>query len=858
MFARNTHKAQPTFRSKKRMEIERMADKKRPRAPERTADQVRLTRRTLVFKGLALASFATLTGRLWQLQVRDQQVALDAQQGYSQRGFALPAARGMIYDRDRKLLADNIKNWSVAIVPASLPDEDTEQGSLERRAIYSTLARQLGMPDVVVIRQKELPKDPKPEREKALRLEIYQRLAAALGVPVDDIRDPVEHELALAAENNRAPQHAIKVPNSKADLREDQLAAVRALQEDLTTLGIHVVNPIDYQIAIYGEWDPYVAHIIKTGVPEGVALGIEANRLYLPGVQVDDSALGRRYKVGAEMGHILGYTGPITGEEREKAVAKNERGQTLTDGKGKPFHIYKDSDYLGKAGLEAGLEAILRGKPGRYTAQVNANGKIVGEYPEFRVNPTNGQSVVLTIPLDYQNEVIKILQEGYRGKGGMNNVRPFLEAENEKFRQAKRPDKVRPIPSPAGAAVAINPRTGEILALVSLPGYDPTFFAKGITQKQFDIYLEKDVPDKDKVFPLQNRCIASNYPPGSTMKTFVAMAGLHGGEIKPDTKFQCQGHIRVPRIGNELGGNSYFCWTRDAQHQDLDVREALATSCDVFFYNVAGPRQEDDLGVYTHYYHPNGGDPQYFNGLGIQKLNTHLRLYGFGEPTGIELGDEVAGLVAEMSWKEQTFPGDYWSLGDTLNSAIGQGFMLVTPLQLCNATAAIANGGTLYRPTLVRELLDDQGRVTQSAQPKVVRKLPVERAMLEYVRQGMRMNVDWHRPDDRKPPYQVKGLVAPDFDEQGNAILGSEIFPLPPGIDAGVKTGTAEYDQSYTDDDGLLLKAHAWCAAFAPYNDPEICVLAFVEGGLASATIAAPVVCGMINAWFARKGTGTV
>ena len=836
MFARKKH--YPTFRSKKRMEIERIADKKHPRSPEQSPDQLRLTRRTVVFKGLAVTSFAALTGRLWQLQVRDQQVSVDAQQVFSQNAFPLPAARGLIYDRDRKILADNMKSWSVSIIPANLPDVDTNDGALRRRAIFTTLANQLQMLDVIIIRPPKMP------NELASREEIYRRLSTALGLGIEAIRFPVEKQWKQAN-----PQRAVMVPDGKQTLSPQQLDTARALVSEFPKDIMSVVNPIEYQVDIFGEWRPYTPRVIKTGVDKGVALGIEANRLYLPGVQIDDQALSRNYRIGEEMGHILGYTGPITQEERTASIAKDERGQALTDANGDPLYTYGDSDYVGKAGIESGLEDLLRGREGKYVAKMNASNRVVGEYPELRKPAINGNSVILTIPLDYQQQVIKILQEGYDGKGGINNVKPLLEETNKAVLAANppRPDKVKPIPPPAGAAVAIDPRNGEILALVSLPGYDVRLFAKGITQKEFDILLEKDVPDKDKVYPLQNRTIASVYPPGSTLKPCIAMAGLHYGVIKDNTKFKCLGNIRVPPTGNEIGGNKYWCWTRDQQHQDLTIYEALATSCDVFFYTLAGPKQPDLLGVDTHFYQPNGGNPEYFNGLGIQRLNDHLRLYGFGALSGIELGDEVRGIVPDPSWKEQTFIGDSWSLGDTLVTAIGQGFMQVTPLQLCNATAAIANGGTVYKPTLIREVVNDQGQTVRGQQAQVIRKLPVDRNLLEVVRKGMKMNVDWHRDNT------VKGLVTPRFDEAGNPIPGTEQFPLPPGIDAGVKTGTAEYDGAFVDDDGLLLKAHAWCAAFAPYNNPEICVLAFVEGGAASATIAAPVAAGMINAWFARK-----
>jgi penicillin-binding protein 2 len=825
----------PTFRSKKRMEIERVADKKHPRSPERTPDQLRLTRRTVVFKGLAVTSFAALTGRLWQLQVRDQQVSVDAQQVFSQSSFPLPAARGLIYDRNRTILADNMKSWSVSVVPANLPNPDTDDGALQRRAIFTTLANQLQMLDVIILRPPKMPS----ARES--REEIYRRLAAAIGIDIDAIRYPVETQW-----KKDNPQRAVMVPEGQQTLSPQQLDIARALASEFPKDIMGVVNPIEYQVDIFGEWRPYTPRVIKTGVDKGVALGIEANRVYLPGVQIDDQALDRNYHVGAEMGHILGYIGPITAEEKEESALKNDRGLIITDEDGDKKYAYSDNDRIGKAGIERGLENLLRGRAGRYVAKTNAANRVVGEYA--RTPSVNGNSVVLTIPLDYQQQVIKILQEGYGGKGGINNVKPLIEESNKKvLAEAKpRPDKVKPIPPMAGAAVAIDPRNGEILALVSLPGYDVRLFAKGITQKEFDVLLEKGVPDKDKVHPLQNRAIASVYPPGSTLKTFSAMAGLHTGKIKDNTKFKCLGYIRVPPIGNEIGGNKYWCWTRDQQHQDLSVYEALATSCDVFFYTLAGPKQTDLIGVDTHFYQPNDS-PEYFNGIGIDALNDHLRLYGFGAKTGIELGDEVPGLVPGIAWKEETFAGDYWSLGDTLVTSIGQGYMQVTPLQLCNATAALANGGTVYKPTLVHEVLNDQGQTVRGPQSQVIRKLPVDRNLLEVVRKGMKMNVDWHRDNT------VKGLVAPRFDEKGNPIPGTEQFPLPPGIDAGVKTGTAEYDSAFVDDEGLLLKAHAWCAAFAPYNNPEICVLAFIEGGAASASIAAPVAAGMINAWFARK-----
>ncbi|MGN6697034.1 MAG: penicillin-binding transpeptidase domain-containing protein [Thermomicrobiales bacterium] len=828
------------FKPRKRIEIQRITEKKHPRSPERTPDQLRLSRRTFSFMGLAAASFVALTGRLWQIQVRDHDTAKQQVVVYSQRIFTVAPARGLIYDRDKQLLADNVKSWAVAIVPASLPDDPDEKiAAAKQNAIFTALAQHLSMPDIVVVVPDLLPKDDPTKNE------IYTRLAAAIGVPVADVRTPVEHELATAAEKKRAPQSKIKVPINLLgkELAPDKVAAARALAPQVE--GVAVVNPIAYLAEVYGTFDPYVPLIVKQGVSKEVALGIEANRLYLPGVQIDDTALKRRYLVGEELGHVMGYTGPISQEQYNAAIQRDERGQPILDEEGDPIPIYLPQDYVGQGGVEAGLEEMLRGQRGHYVAKIDAVGKIVGEYDQYRKNAVDGQNVILTIPLDYQIQVRDIL------KDGIARVRPYLEDQNKQAIAEAHPERVRPIPPPAGAAVAINPQNGEVLALVSLPSYDPRYFADGISQQQFDIYSEKNIPDKDKTYPLLDRCVGSAFPPGSTLKTFMASAALQEGVVTPDSKTKCLGWIEVPTIYNEYARTNYYCWTRDAQHQDLTVREALATSCDVFFYNVGGPKQKDANNIDTHYYLPSGGDPQWFTGLGIDRINTYLQAFGFGARTNIELPADNKGLVPGIAWKAQNYEGNdqFWSLGDTLNTSIGQGYDLATPLQLCLATSSIANRGTLYKPTLVHQLVDDQGNVLRQPTATVVRKLPIDPAHLDVVRDGMQMNITWHRDN------LVKGLVAPEFDPQGNPVPGTEQFRLPQGVTAGVKTGTAEYGTE-VDDRGLLLRAHAWCAAFAPFDNPEICVVAFVQGGSASSTIAAPIASGMISAWFDRKASG--
>jgi penicillin-binding protein 2 len=352
------------------------------------------------------------------------------------------------------------------------------------------------------------------------------------------------------------------------------------------------------------------------------------------------------------------------------------------------------------------------------------------------------------------------------------------------------------VKSTSGVVIAMNPQTGEILALVSLPSYDNNLFSRGISAQ--DYAQLSDDPER----PLVNHALSGQYPPGSAFKIVAAAAGLEEQVIRRDTRLSCAGKLLLPNkyFPTDPSKSQVFkCWYQWG-HGALNVVDAIAQSCDIFFYQVGGGFED-------------------FSGLGMDTLGKYCRAFGFGEPTGIALLGEAPGLIPDDRWKRTTY-GDPWVTGDTYNAVIGQGYVLATPLQLLNATAAVANGGTLYRPQLVHQIVDNEGRVVQDLHPEVIRQVPVSAQNLELVRVGMRSAVTIGTAH-RVNLAQV-------------AVAG--------------KTGTAEYPGP-RDADGIL-PTHAWFTAFAPYDEPEIALVVFVSGGHEGAKIAVPIAAQILRSYF--------
>ena len=542
-----------------------------------------------------------------------------------------------------------------------------------------------------------------------------------------------------------------------------------ALADDPLSMLEPEVQPKPSVLSILEEAElaPYRPALLKSDVPRDVAMILEEEHLDWPGVLVQAVPV-REYLYGSLLSHVLGYIGPIP---QEQAEAYSGLGYDL------------NQDLVGLTSIEYSFEQELRGKRGQKLVEVDVAGReirTVGE-PQPAIP---GHSLRLTLDLDLQEAMEESLQ-----------------------RQLKASFKKQ------GVAIAMNPKTGEILGMVSLPSYDNNAFTGGISTEELT-ELHKD-PDH----PLVNHAISGMFPPGSTFKIVPAAAGLEEEVITDATRLYCGGILWLPNRyypEDPSLAQPFYCWIHHdyhGRHGSLNLIPGLGQSCDIYFYQVGGGYRDQ------------------FEGLGEERLGYYAELFGFGEHSGIDLRAESPGLVPTVKWKRVNY-SESWVTGDTYNMAIGQGFVLATPLQVLNATAAVANGGTLYRPQLVSEVVDSDGAIIQAFAPDVIRQVPVSSENLALVRQGMR--------------YAVAGA--------GGTARTLHV----PGVAVAGKTGTAEFfiDRNK---DGIPdrdrkgnLPTHAWFTAFAPYNDPEIAVIVFVFGGGEGSATAVPVANDILNYYFSR------
>ncbi len=337
------------------------------------------------------------------------------------------------------------------------------------------------------------------------------------------------------------------------------------------------------------------------------------------------------------------------------------------------------------------------------------------------------------------------------------------------------------------AAVVLNPKNGEILSMVSLPSFDANVFSEGNAQKINDVL-------NDPSAPLLNRTIHGTYPSGSTIKPFMALAALSENIVKPEDTIYDTGEIT---IANQYDPSIIYRYRDWKAHGLTNMIDAIAESCDVYFYTI-------------------GGGYGNIKGLGSDLISQYLNLFGFGKATGIDLPQESNGLVPTSEWKQNKY-GEKWSLGDTYHYAIGQGYFLATPLQLANATAALINGGTLWRPHVVSQITDSEKNIVQTVFPQKISENIINNDYANIVKEGMRAVV-------------TRG-TAQSLQQVSEEVAG--------------KTGTAQF--------GNEGKTHAWFIGYAPYKDPEIVVVVLVQGGGEGSSAAVPVARDIFNWYFANR-----
>jgi penicillin-binding protein 2 len=538
------------------------------------------------------------------------------------------------------------------------------------------------------------------------------------------------------------------------------------------------------------EWSglaPYHAVKVQCNADPQVAMTIQQLSLQMPGVSVQISS-ARDYPTGSYTSQLIGYMGPIP---ESLSAYYTSLGYTL------------DTDRIGYSGIESSMQDVLSGTYGTKLSEVDAAGlEIRLLQPPRQAIP--GLNIRLTIDTRLQAAATDILQRT------IDNMRAV--------RLRDHPDTLSPVST--GVVIAMNPRTGEILAMVSLPTYDNAKFSREIPIEYYSA-LAKDINN-----PLLNHAIAGTYPPGSTYKLATAVGALNEKIVTPDTIVNCKGFIAVTEkfYPTDPGRpKKFFCYLRTG-HGPLSFIDGLAQSCDVYFYNLGGGLQDVQVG------------------LGPVMEKEYAYSLGYGIPLGIELPGEAAGIIPDPTWKRIS-QGENWATGDTYIATIGQGFVLSTPLQVLESAAVIANNGRAMKPTLIKELLDGEGNVIRPFQPTMLWDItagdsstahhfnPVSPWVIKELQQGMRAVVQY-----------------------GTA---SKYGVLANNISSAGKTGTAEYCDNIANQRNRCIPdawpTHGWYTAYAPFDNPEIAVVAFVYDGGEGSVISGPIVKQVMDAYFKFK-----
>ena len=673
------------------------------------------TWRLAVFGAVIGLVFLIYIGRLFTLQIIQNQIWLAQAEENRISEINLPTQRGIITDRNDYILAQNIPAYNVVITPADLPDDEGEVQ------------------------------------------EVYRKVSEVTQVPIN------LGEITL--ENPFVPcqsEHGIA------------------------------------QIVEYGDSvAPYDPVRIACDIDRDKAMMIKEEAVDWPGVDIEIESV-RDYPTGSLTSAIIGFMGPISQAEEQYYLDRN---------------LVANRDRVGYAGVERYFQSFLSGKNGRRLVEVDVGGQVLRDI-EAPVESVPGFNLRLTIDTRLQNVAEAILVEEI---DFWNRYLGRMQANS-------------------GVVIAINPKTGEILAMVSYPSYENNRLARFIP----GYYYEQ--LSKDLLNPLLNHAVADELPAGSVFKLSTAVGALNEGVVTPEQIIKTPPKITIEdkSVTTDLGARTkdFVDWNK-AGFGELDFLGGIKNSSNVYFYKLGG-----------------GFEDEVPEGLGICRLGTYARALGYGVAPEIELPLVGKGLIPDPTWKRIN-QGQNWSLGDTYISSVGQGYVIATPIQVLLSAATIANDGVLMRPTLLHDILDSEGNVIKSFLPDPVWDITKDN-LIDVIREpnepggcegkltGEKKNVQpWvvEKVQEGMRQAVLSGTLAREFNQVNIAAAG--------------KTGTAEYCDVYANAKGLCIPGswptHAWTVAYAPYDDPEVAVIAFVYNGGEGASVAGPIVRQFLERYFQIK-----
>jgi len=577
----------------------------------------------------------------------------------------------------------------------------------------------------------------------------------------------------------------VGIPVNQGEVN-DQTAS--AFSPCYTNLGIFQIVEIAESL-----W-PFQATRLKCNLSKETAMMIEEKKMDWPGIDIEVESI-REYPTGEQTAEIIGFLGPIP-----EVLLEYYTAQGFVSGR----------DKVGYMGIENSMQDVLAGSNGKRVVEVTVGGEIVRDIEE-PVEAVPGADIHLTIDYRMQMAARAALVEQLRYWNEF-----YLRERGE-------------VMSTTGTVIGMNPKTGELLFMVSYPNYENNRMTQFIPG---DYYTQLSI-DENK--PLVNKSISSELPPGSVFKMVPALGVLNEGIVTPEQTINCTPTITLRQqfyesdIGTE---QSYYCHDK-AGHGAVDYKHGIGYSCNIYWYKTSGgyPGEVED------------------GGLGIWNIYEYGAALGYGKETGIELPGEADGLLPNPTWKRLN-QGENWATGDTYLAGVGQGYVLATPVQVMNAFSTIVNGGKHMQLGMIGKTVDTDGNVVQSFQPEVLWDITEDPLIHTYEGNNQTSEVKTIEPwvidlamEGMVLVTSQEGTAKVEFVGDENKIAG--------------KTGTAEYCDDWANREGLCIPgswpSHAWFAGYAPYDDPEIVVVSFIYNGREGSTVSGPIVRKIIDAYFEFK-----